>query len=398
MPKADYKDRQFENIREKTDITQLARAVEEAFDECGDPRDPGRCIYPAWYLILILIMATMVGEGTVKDIAAWAHCNEDLLKEISKGKWGAPSYTALWYFLVRLTVGTLKELISQWMNKLPEGVRSKIYAIDGKEVRAAGKNGPKVQLVGLYATDSGILITSERVPKKKAEPIALPSLLKAVDIAGALVTMDAAYAHAKDLKEVTSRGADYLIAIKANQPTLLAEVTAFFEQAAAAGDVYAPLNVAVSKDSKHGRLEEREVAVSHDTQWLAGGASKDYTDWEIKSLIRVRRGRSAQGKNTLSEVHYASSRRLTADEAAKAIRGHWGIENGEHYVLDVVWNEDSSRTNTGHAAENLANLRRAARNLVAVADPNRGFAAAKRAARYCRDYLVGLMRNLFIKE
>ena len=210
--------------------------------------------------------------------------------------------------------------------------------------------------------------------------------------------MDAAYAHTKDLKEVTSRGADYIVAIKANQPTLQEEVLSFFEQADAAGAAYAPLDIDVSKNSAHGRIEEREVTVSHDTQWLAGGASKDFSSWGIKSLIRVRRKRSVDGKESVSEIHYASSRILTACEAAKSIRGHWGIENGEHYVLDVIWNEDECQANTGHAAENLSNLRRIARNLVAVADPARGFAAAKRAARYSRDYLLGIVRTLFIKK
>ena len=162
--------------------------MERTFDQSVDARQSDRCTYPAWYLILILIMASIVREGTIKDMSAWACCNDDVLKEISKGRWGAPSYTALWNFLVRLKVKTLKDMISQWMDKLSAEVRSKTYAVDGKEVRGAGTKGPKVQLVGLYATDSGILVTSERVPEKKSEPIALPALLDAVDIAEAIVT------------------------------------------------------------------------------------------------------------------------------------------------------------------------------------------------------------------
>lgn len=343
-------------------------------------------------------MASIVGEGTIKDICAWARCNHELLREISKGRWEAPSYTAIWNFLVRLKSTALKDLVSQWIDQLPPEARSKTYAIDGKEVRAAGKVGARIQMVGLYATDSGVLITSEKVPEKRSEPLALPALLKAVDIAGAIVTMDAAYAHAKDLKEVTERRADYIVAIKGNQPILHGEVVSFFEQADAAGAAYAPLDIHMSKDAKHGRLEEREVAVSHDTQWLAGGASKDFPNWGIQSLIRVRRKRAVGGKESISETVYASSRALTAGEAAKCIRDHWSIENGEHYVLDVVWNEDQCQVNTGNAAENLAHLRRIARNMVALVDPVRGFAAAKRAARFSQDYLLGLVRDFFIKK
>ena len=131
---------------------------------------------------------------------------------------------------MRLKSTALKDLVSQWIDQLPPEARSKTYAIDGKEVRAAGKVGARIQMVGLYATDSGVLITSEKVPEKRSEPLALPALLKAVDIAGAIVTMDAAYAHAKDLKEVTEKRTDYIVAIKGNQPILHGEVVSFFSR------------------------------------------------------------------------------------------------------------------------------------------------------------------------
>ncbi len=330
-------------------------------------------------------------------MALWAQHHEKLLREISSEKWGAPSYHCLWFFLARVKPANLGMLVSQWQQKLPNVVENPTYALDGKQLNGASKVGPKVHLVGLYATDFGVLVACERVPEKRSELNAVPAILDAIDTNGALITMDAGFANLATLEEIRKRKADYIVTIKGNQSTLEAELTGFFQQADEAGS-YASLETHSTRGKRaHGRLEERDITVSHDVDWLADVQKKDLRQWGIKTLIRIRRKTTSKDKITISNLYYVSSRCLSASQAARAIREHWEIENREHYVLDVVWGEDACLVNAGHAAQNLALLRRCARNLVATADPGRSFADARSSAQFCPDYLLGLTRSLFSK-
>ncbi len=399
MPRARYKSREYEEICKEVNIAALAAAAEECFGDIEDPRIVKRCVYPAWFLILVILMGTLAGGDTIWEIAGWAHYNADLLGELSGGRWAAPSYNVIWSFIVCLKPVAMKSLLQEWFQALPPGVIGKRFTIDGKESRGARHKGPKVNLVGLYATERGLAAAVEKVSEKKDEPSALPALLSAVNLTDALITFDAVYTNIKNLQLVLAHGAAYLAAVKKNQPTLHAELTCFFDQAVEAGPEYVDIEEFLldGEGKAHGRKEARYTLVSHATEWLQY-ASKDFSDWGIQTLIRIIRERTENSETTTTTHFYISSAHLSAEEASKAVRSHWHIENCQHYVLDVVWKEDACLANRGYAAENLGAFRRIARNLITITDPNRGFAEAVRAAKYSRRYLLGTLKRLFIKS
>lgn len=161
--------------------------------------------------------------------------------------------------------------------------------------------------------------------------------------------MDALYANVNALNEVLSRGADYIVGIKGNQPTLEAELQNFFEQARAVNyEDIEGISLAETHEKGHGRSERRSVCVVTELDWLP---QKD--EWNLQSLIEIRFERVLGDNIEIATRYYGSSRKADAKKFATWIRGHWGIENSLHYVMDVVFREDASLSDIGYSAENM---------------------------------------------
>ena len=361
------------------------------FLDFPDPRK-WACIYPAWYLVLIILCGYLSGCNTISDITHFAQLRQGWFADLVGERFGAPSYDTLWRFLVRVEPKAFKELIARWLRGLPQDLKDVVLAIDGKRLNGISENEHVCHLVELFATERGLVIAQEKVPSKSGEVKALPALLDSVDVRGAIVSMDAAYANIGALNEVLKRGADYIVGIKGNQGNLEAEVKNYFDQANAIQYGSEEFKCYTSLDKGHGRIETRHVCVSRDLEWLP---QRD--QWNLKSLVEVRSERRTDTKIENGVLYYGSSREGTPEQFAGWIRGHWGIENGLHYIMDVVFLEDASLSDVGHSAENMALIRRLAANVVKAFDPKRGMTDARRNATYEPLYLTGLLGKLFIK-
>jgi len=340
----------------------------------------------------------IAGCDTIADIAEWAEAAETpLLRPLLGEKFRSPCYDTLWWFLVRVSPSAFNNLLRSWWERLPPELQTKVMAIDGKRIIGAGNNQKRVLLVELYATDQGLVIAQEAVSSKKSEPQAIPELLGAINMAGAVMTLDALYANPDVLGKIIDVKADFVVALKGNQPTLMSLVAGYFEQAAEAGPQWEPVDIHLSDNQgpntpKHGRCQRWSVCVSNNVEWLEDFGFKQ---WSIRSIIKVDSERTSGGKTECSTRFYVSSLVREASFFAHLIRGHWAIENGLHYVMDVVFQEDASLTNTGYSAQNLGCLRRYAKNLIQSLDPDRAFATARRAASWKLDYLLGLLAQAF---
>ena len=277
-----------------------------------------------------------------------------------------------------------------WLKSLPINLKNQVLSLDGKRLRGVSNNEHITHLVELFATESRLVIAQEKVPDKKGERKALPSLLKSIDVTGAIISMDAHYTYKPELSQVLEAGADYIVGIKGNQGRLHAEIENYFTQAHAISYDSEEFECYTEADKGHGRLETRSVCVSCDLGWLGERES-----WGFGALIEVRSQREIKGKTSKEVRYYGSSRKGTAKEFARWIRDHWLVENGLHYVLDVVFREDDARANTGYAAENLSLFRRMAMNVIKAFDPKRGFEDARRSAAFEPAYLGGLLSKLF---
>ncbi len=187
---------------------------------------------------------------------------------------------------------------------------------------------------------------------------------------------------------ILAQEADYLLAVKANQPSLHAEVAGYFETAPPG-----QLETVTELDKDHGRIETRRVSVAHQVDWMSSNRRYpgEYRFAKLTTLIRVEASREIAGKSSTERRYSISSAPLSAARAAAAIRGHWRIENSLHWVLDVVFREDLSRLRQGHGAQNMALVRHFALNLIRSAPDKRSLKTRRKVASWNPDYLYSLL-------
>jgi len=228
------------------------------------------------------------------------------------------------------------------------------------------------------------------VEDKSNEITAIPKLLRLLELQGALVSIDAMGCQKDIAQAIRDTGADYLLQVKSNQPTLEADIDATIEAAFAADFVGVEHDVWVNELRGHGRQEEQVCLVLYDLEGLT--TREDWVD--LQAIVRVARTRREGDKETFEVAHYISSRRGSAEELGSATRGHWGIENGLHWVLDVIFREDDCRLQDRTAAENLGLLRRVAASLLRQ-DQSKGSISGKlRRAAWDDDFRLHLLNLL----
>lgn len=390
MPKRKTGDKKFAELTQEIDLDRFRTTVMSNFVDFEDPRIQQRCIYPPWYLFLIILCGYLGGCNTVSDIAYFAELRAVWFSSLLGRTFNPPSYDTLWWFLARIKPETFKELIFRWLRNLPQDLKDQLLAIDGKRLRGVSDQQHISHIVELFAAESGLVIAQEKVPDKACESRALPALLDTIDVRGAIISVDAHYAHVSDIHEILRRGADYLVGIKGNQPTLEWEAKNYFDQARDMNYEGVEATRIEMHEKGHGRIESRWICATNDLEWLP-----QREEWQLQSLIEVRSERVFEGRTESSVRYYGSSRKGDAKQFAKWIRGHWGIENGLHYVMDVVFEEDNSLANVGHTAENMSLLRRLVMNIIKIIDPGRGMADARRGATFEPSYLRGILARVF---
>ena len=230
------------------------------------------------------------------------------------------------------------------------------------------------------------------VEENSNEIVAIPALLERLAAAGALngalVSIDAIACNPDIAQDILDAGADYLLAVKANQPSLLGEIERFFE------DAREVLDTSVDVDKGHGRIEERRCRVSTNVAWMNGDRRfpgeyrfpKLALVAVIETITQTRTGPHSDRRC------YIASRPMSANALAEAVRAHWNIENALHWVLDVTFREDLARVRKGHGARNMAVVRHFAINLVRAANDKKSLKTRRKVAGWNPDYLAALLQ------
>ena len=370
-------------------------ALLDHFAQVEDPRDVRRILHPLPEVLLLVVCGTIADCDDYEDIAAWGAAHLDFLRQHLPFEHGVPGERWLTILMNRINPALFAAAFAAWVRESwPE--KAPLVAIDGKTSRrsrdrSAGA-GP-LHLVSAFATTARLVLAQEAVPDKANELAAIPLLLDRLGaeegLKGALVSIDAIATNAAVAEAITGQGADYLLAVKANQPTLRAEVAAAFAEAEGR------LDTCVDLDKGHGRIEQRRMSVLRETEWLAG-ARRFPGELRLPGaacLLRAETRVESRGATRTETRYFISSRALTATDAAAAVRGHWAIENRLHWVLDVTFADDQSRLRKGYGARNMATVRHFALNLVRTANDKRSLKSRRKIAGWDPHYLKRILAS-----
>lgn len=365
------------------------RTLLEHFAAIGDPREAAKVRYPLREVLFLVVAATIADCEDYDEIAAWGQAHLGLLRRYSEYHFGTPCEDWLRVVMNRVDPALFQACFTDWAKGLRPDAPD-LIAIDGKTSRRSHDraNGRRaLHLVSAWATTERLVLAQEAVSDKENECGAIPDLLDRLDLEGALVTIDAIACNPQIAREITDRNGDYLLAVKENQPTLHGEIRRYFDDPAASATTWEDV------DKGHGRLEIRRYVVSHEIDWMSG--DRHYPDEKrfpkLSAIAMVEARVEEGGKVTVMRRYYLSSAKLSPQRLAEAVRGHWGIENSLHWVLDVIFREDQSRLRRGHGAHNMAVVRHFALNLVRLGKGNRSIKTMRKVAGWNEHELARLL-------
>jgi predicted transposase YbfD/YdcC len=334
-------------------------------DHFADLTDPRRrkVVYPLINIVAIAICAVIAGADDFVSIAEWGRQKRDWLSKILDLSSGIPSHDRFNAVFAALKPAEFEKCLVSWITALHELTAGQVVAIDGKTLRhsydkATGKSA--IHMVSAWATANHISLGQVVVDAKSNEITAIPQLLQLLEISGSVVTIDAMGCQTAIAETIVNGGADYVLAVKDNQPTLHAGIAAqFLDQME---DDFARIKVSQheTKERGHGRDEHRTYMVCD-----APADLPDLARWKNLKRIGIAISETIRDGKTTDEVrYYILSRKMSARSFGAAVRGHWGIENRLHWQLDMTFGEDQCRIRKGNADANFSILRRTALSLL----------------------------------
>lgn len=356
-----------------------------------DPRDARGRRHRLVDVIVIALCGALCGVDNAEELQAFGEAKQAWFETFLDLPHGIPSQDTFLRVFAALDPDEFRAAFIEWVEALRRPVDYPVIAIDGKSLRrsfSAAEGKLRVHMVSAYLTDAGLVLASLKTPSKTNEINAIPQLLEFLDLRGATVTTDAMGCQRKIAETIRSKGGDYMLQVAENHPTLRADLALHFD----ALDVNSPhVSVHSTIDKGHGRIEERTYIHCTDTEWFTERGR--WLDLGSFAAVMSRRTDLTTNESSLEWRYYISSHAdPDAARAGAAIRGHWGIENGLHWTLDMAFDEDQARVRTGNAAENFAMVRHTAINLLKNEKTKKGGVKTRRKrCGWDEDYLLLVM-------
>ena len=364
------------------------------FSELKDDREPWRIVYPLKEVLLLVTCATIASCDDFDDIAAWGKHHLNFLRQFSDFHHGIPCERWLRLLVNRIDPALFGRCFKSWVAALwPE--RHDLIAIDGKTARRTHdhrKDIKALHTLSAYATTARLVLAQTSVPEKTNEITAIPDLLDELaetgQLEGALVTIDAMGCQVAIADKIVAHKANYLLALKGNQPTLETDVEDYFRTAPAA-----ELVTKTTVEKGHGRIETRIYSASDKVDWITSDRSYPGEPGfsNIKTVLKVHSRTELADRGSFDTRFYISSAPLDIERLANAARGHWGVES-MHWLLDVAFKDDLSRYRAGHGAKNMAVVRRFALNLVRAHKTKGSIKTRRKCAGWNPEFLLQILQ------
>jgi predicted transposase YbfD/YdcC len=380
-------------IEDESPRARLALLLQR-FSELDDDREAWRVVYPIEEVLLLVTCATIASCDDFEDIVEWGEHYLDFLRQFSDFHHGIPCARWLRDLVNRIDPALFACCFKSWVAALWPG-RHEFIAIDGKTSRRTHdrRKGLKaLHTLSAYATTARLTLAQLGVPEKTNEITAIPELLDQLaqnkQLEGALITIDAMGCQVEIADKIVAHKADYLLALKGNQPTLEADVVDYFRTAPVA-----ELVTKTTVEKGHGRIETRTYIASKAVDWIVSERSYPgqprFTT--IKTIVKVDTRTEHADRSTFDTRTYISSTTLDIERIARAVRGHWGVES-MHWLLDVEFKDDLSRYRTGHGAKNMAVIRRFALDLVRNLKTKGSIKTRRKRAGWSTDFLLRVLQ------
>lgn len=364
----------------------------EHFSNLEDPRIDRTKRHPLENIIVIALCAVICGADGWVEVELFGEAKRHWLAKFLDLSEGIPSHDTFGRVFARLDAKQFQLGFVNWVKAVCERLEGQVVAIDGKTVRRShnrtlGKEA--IHMVSAWATESQLVLGQTKVDDKSNEITAIPALLDLLELAGCIVTIDAMGCQREIAGRIIDQGADYILALKANQGTLHADMKDLFEDGRKIDFVDCDYRKTVDKG--HGRIEIRECWTTDHPDYLASLYKPD--QWPgFQTAVMVSAERRVGGHSEQETRYYITSLASNASQISAAVRAHWHVENRLHWVLDVTFKEDDSRIRTGNAAQNMTVLRHMALNLIKREQSTQRSVRGKRLrAGWDEDYLARVL-------
>jgi predicted transposase YbfD/YdcC len=361
------------------------------FATLEDPRVSRTQHHPLINVVVIGLCAVICGARHFTQMEEFGKNKREWLAKFLDLKNGIPSHDVFNAVFACLKPEQFEACLLSWITSLQEVTGGQVLAIDGKTLRGSyDRDDAKaaVHMVSVWATANQLSLGSVTVAEKSNEITAIPRLLELIDVSGALVTIDAMGCQKEIAQKIVDQGADYVLAVKENQPKLHEAVTEFFEEQLQKDFADTKCRTRTTREKGHGRKELRNyyvVPVPEDFPLREQWPTLQALGMAMNVTVR-------DGKETSEVRYYILSTFPNGRRFAEAVRGHWGIENNLHWQLDVTFAEDDLRIRRGHGPANMSILMRTALALLKKETSNgRGIATKRLAAGWNESYLEKIL-------